>query len=191
MKRSSNPSSVLSKEQMAVSLATLMKTYPYADITVSQITSEARLSRATFYRNFKSRDEVLSYYIYMISKDFFVYIAKKEEIVLEDNLLFLLKHSQKHSSFFLCLKENQLLYLLLKEWTRYLPLLHRQKADKIKDFPKNLSDNQLKYLLTFNVGGFFNLALNWIENGMIETPEKIIEDVHTTGIFFYPKQIFS
>lgn len=185
MKRTSNPSSILSKEQMAASLAALMNTYPYKDITISQITSEAGISRATFYRNFQTKDEVLSYSIYLISKDFFSYILKKEEIVLEDNLLFLLKHCKKHSDFFLRLRDNQLLYLLLKEWTRYLPLLHKKKDGKIKNFPKNLPEKQLRYLLTFNVGGFFNLILNWIENGMTDAPEEIIDAVKTIGMLSY------
>jgi AcrR family transcriptional regulator len=41
-----------SKQKMAVALLTVMKQYDYHEITVTQITQEAELSRKTFYRLF-------------------------------------------------------------------------------------------------------------------------------------------
>ena len=112
-------------------------------------------------------------------------MLKEEEIVLENNLLFLLNLCRQHSGFFLLLKENQLLYLLLKEWTRYLPVLQGRTNGKIKNYSENISKEQLKYLLIFNVGGFFNLVLTWIEEGMVEEPEDMVQALKELGVFSY------
>ena len=39
----------------------VMNTYDYKEITVTQITQEARISRKTFYRHFRDKDEVLKH----------------------------------------------------------------------------------------------------------------------------------
>lgn len=47
------------KERMADALLDLLVQKPYADISVSEITDRADVGRATYYRHFASKDEVL------------------------------------------------------------------------------------------------------------------------------------
>ena len=50
-----------SKEAIALALLKVMKIYDYKEITVTQITQEAGVSRKTFYRHFSDKDEVLKH----------------------------------------------------------------------------------------------------------------------------------
>lgn len=51
-----------SKEAIALALLKVMKIYDYKEITVTQITQEAGVSRKTFYRHFSDKDEVLKHF---------------------------------------------------------------------------------------------------------------------------------
>lgn len=47
-----------SKQRMVQALLTIMGQYDYREITVTQITQEAQLSRKTFYRLFSDKDDM-------------------------------------------------------------------------------------------------------------------------------------
>ncbi|MCI1674974.1 MAG: TetR/AcrR family transcriptional regulator [Ancrocorticia sp.] len=49
------------KERMANALFELLREKPYAEISVSEITDRADVGRATYYRHFGSKDDVLMY----------------------------------------------------------------------------------------------------------------------------------
>ena len=50
-----------SKKKIAEAMLSVMNIYDYKEITVTQITQEARISRKTFYRHFRDKDEVLKH----------------------------------------------------------------------------------------------------------------------------------
>ena len=54
----------LSKEYIADALISLMKKKDYSSITNKDITDRAGLSHVTIYRNFKNKNEIISYYLY-------------------------------------------------------------------------------------------------------------------------------
>lgn len=71
MKISNNPSSIKSKAEITSALLKLMKEYPYSEITVKQIILETNVVRKTFYRNFNSKNDVLTSYIDQITKNYY------------------------------------------------------------------------------------------------------------------------
>ena len=52
------------KEAIAIALVQLMKRKNFEDISVSEIVKIAGVGRSSFYRNFESKKDVLSYYIH-------------------------------------------------------------------------------------------------------------------------------
>ena len=58
-----NPMAVRSKNALASSLLELMMRRHYSDISISDITEYAGLSRQTFYTNFQKKDDILIYLI--------------------------------------------------------------------------------------------------------------------------------
>ena len=47
--------------------------------------------------------------------------------------------------------------------------------DKIKNFPQTSNDKALEYLLTFNVGGTFNIILKWINESFTISPDSLAD----------------
>ena len=60
MKKEQNNSFV--KEQITHALLSLMKHHPFEDITITEIVKNALVSRASFYRNFINKEDILKLY---------------------------------------------------------------------------------------------------------------------------------
>lgn len=58
-----NPMSIRSKNALSEALLKLMMFTPLKDITISDITHRARLSRQTFYTNFSKKEDILKYLV--------------------------------------------------------------------------------------------------------------------------------
>lgn len=58
-----NPMSIRSKNALSEALLKLMLYTPLQDITISDITYKARLSRQTFYTNFSKKEDILKYLV--------------------------------------------------------------------------------------------------------------------------------
>ena len=53
----------LARERIVEALTALMSEQDYADITITEITRKAGVSRMTYYRNYSSKDDILKKYI--------------------------------------------------------------------------------------------------------------------------------
>lgn len=52
-----------SKRFLLTALLQLLETKPYAEVSISEITERAGVSRQTFYRNFKTKDELITHHL--------------------------------------------------------------------------------------------------------------------------------
>ena len=62
MNRTNGKIAEQSKEKISKALLSIMEQYDFQEITITQISQEARLSRKTFYRLFSTKTDVLNYY---------------------------------------------------------------------------------------------------------------------------------
>lgn len=62
-----NKSNQLSREYLLKAFVSLMQTEPYSDINITDITTAAGVSRMAYYRNYASKEEILTLYLDEIS----------------------------------------------------------------------------------------------------------------------------
>lgn len=164
-----------SRQKLTQGILELMKTYPYADITVTQISQEAELSRKTFYRLYKSKDEILLGYIDSLINKFFKEIRANELHHYWDIVLLYFDFWKKHSEFLLLLKQNELLYLLMqKSYDAAFSIVSITKPYR----PTVQEDSCLTYGMSFSVGGVSYMLMKWIEYGMVIEPKIIVDYLH-------------
>lgn len=173
MKFSNNPSALYSKDMLADSLIKLMNTHKYSEITIKQIVENAQLARRTYYRHFDSKEEILQYYILRLIREYEERILEYEQLTFKEFFIVFFNLCIHHKAFLLNLNDNNLLHLLLTECTSTLSQLYVQIADKIIDFPFTPDPQTLDYLITFNTGGALNIAIKWINNGMIHPIDEL------------------
>jgi AcrR family transcriptional regulator len=148
------------KTYIAESLLLLMKKKLYAAITIGEITSKAGVNRSTYYRNFKSKEDIVKFYynkiLFRHRKDA---IGKNE--TLKNHFLKMLNHYLKYKEELLLLHKNGLSHLLL---------------DALNDFYTAVADDcsfEKRYRIYWHTGAVYNSFLLWFSDDMNASPEKM------------------
>lgn len=102
-------------------LLSLMKKYPYNEITITQICQEAKVVRQTFYRNFEAKSDILELYIDNIFKDF---VSNRLSIKgdMYKQLLNFFQYINNYKNFLILLEKNNLFHLLDSGITKNIPI---------------------------------------------------------------------
>lgn len=169
MTESTNPSAIRSQTEITEALLTLMRKYPYNEITVKQVILEAKLARKTFYRNFDSKDDVLLSMIRAILLEYFDIVNNAKSDVLTTIFAF----ARKHSKLLLLLDKNDMLYILLKYMNGYAPYFAARQNKQLNPFSKLFDGLDSDYLIAMNMGAVWNIISLWIHRGMTDDPDMI------------------
>lgn len=167
-----NPIAVRSRKWIIESLLTLMKEKPYADITISEITQRADLVRRTFYRNFNSKEDILTAYFQSMIQDYLHELPEEGDASPYTLALLYFRFWKNHVDFIGSLQRNNLFHVLLKEIDDFVPGLNRKyKKNIIRDF----SETYFEYYTTFIAAGLWHMLERWVAKDMLETPEEMAE----------------
>lgn len=176
IKKSSNQDK--QKEQsmqwLAQAFLALLENNSFSEITISEICIQADLSRRTFYRHFKSKEELLCYQIELLCFKYNDFFKNEIDRRLPNVTRIFFGFWQEHKDFLLMLKKNHLESLLFDTFSKLLPAIYQ--ADDIKPLstPNMLSRY---YISIFCSGGYALLLINWLEHECVETPEFMSETI--------------
>lgn len=150
------------KHCLASALFELLEKKEYDEISIQDIVDKAGFSRMGYYRNFKSIDEVLDYYLKEITSHFF----KTSGIIKKGNSV-----EQFASILFhhLCSEETKNLFILLNK--RRLQLhFYRYFAISYSEMDYETDP----YLYSFLGSGYFGIFYKWISTGCKESEEELV-----------------
>lgn len=152
-------------------LLQLMHTKDYNDISITDITKRAGVSRMSYYRNYKSKDDILLDYMYRILKE---YVEDLQDPSFSSNfqtyehILHSLKYLQKYKDYVLCLTQSNRSQILLYGLDLYmLEVTQSQNASDLK-----------KYDLYYYSGALYNIFMHWVQEGMKENAEVIASIIY-------------
>ena len=149
-----------SKKKIAEAMLSVMNIYDYKEITVTQITQEARISRKTFYRHFRDKDEVLKHLFDSLYQECLSSIIKSGIHNYWDVVQCFFDFWEKHAEALNLMKRSNL-----------LPQLFEESYDRSFEVFRSVrtSDHygeQLPYILAYSIGGMNSMLIKWIEGGM-------------------------
>lgn len=166
------------KECMFIAFMELLNEKSLDEITITEITSRAGVSRMTFYRNYNSKEEIV--------RDYFA--EKKEEFhagavlssinnghITYQNVEYCFTYLLNYGNEIKLLLRANMGNIVLDTITNYL----------LEFFLTNHCDSQRKYLLHSYAGSIYNTFVVWLLNGVKEPPEQIahlIYDIYGTRI---------
>ena len=141
----------------------LLATKKYDDISVCDITEKAGVSRMSFYRNFKSKDDLLYQGIDVIFKN-----LRQDFLKSENKSIYTI---------------SKLIFEKFKDYKYQLSSIAGHKvAQTITDaVPEKLKENTAtdymnktsKYVPVFYYGALTTVLFNWLKNGTEESPEEM------------------
>lgn len=183
MYETENPIALQSKRWLVSSSLCLMEKKSFSKITVSEIAEQAQLDRRTFYRNFSSKEDVLSFYIRGLSDEFVVALLNENTLTIPTILRIFFEMAEKYKSFLLNLKKENLLMFLLGSFNDLLPSIHALIEPK---FQGNFEAENIEYVFAFNTGGFWNILVKWIDGDFNHSPADMARIVHNLMTKTFP-----
>lgn len=152
-----------SKQKMVQALLAVMKQYDYKEITVTQITQEAQLSRKTFYRLFTNKDDILLLFFDGLFQECFAQIKAREIQSYWDVVQVFFDFWEERKELLSLLQKNNLPAFVFEHSYQYSIQVFEFVRSKESAASFSVS---LPYMLAYSVGGMHSMLLKWVEKGM-------------------------
>lgn len=150
------------KKQITNALLALLKEKELNDISISEITRSAQVSRISFYRNYADKETIIKEYMQLTLNEWNNNHPKGSEQTEDDILGDIFAYITEHQDFYLLLRDRGLFYFL---------------KDIIMDAlgPKEEYPNFGAYTAAFIANGIYGWIEEWILRGMQESGEEMTE----------------
>ena len=168
---SKNPSKEFTKNCIMDTLLQLMHTKEYEQISISELTQKAGVSRMSYYRNYNCKDSILIDYMHRILKEYAEELkgpSFRSDFQTYDHILRSLKYLEKYKDYVLCLKKANRSEILLQGLDLYMLYV-----------TESLEKSALeKYDLYYYSGALYNIFMHWIEDDMKEDIQVIASIIY-------------
>lgn len=155
-------------ELIAAAFMELMLEKPYMEITVTDIITRAGVARASFYRNYNSTSDILEHAIDRVVADFnetvLPIMAGDDERAWRDLLFrYIYQFCEQHRRLASSRPDN-------------IPILFTIMNGRIRELESQRATSTIeeKYRITARVGAISNILRIWMDDGMKESPEEIV-----------------
>ena len=159
------------KKRIMESLFELLVNKDYNDITISRIVDKAELGRRTFYRYFKSKDEVIEYSAKLLMNEFAHTIMYNHAETQEGIIFSYFEFWENYIDVLLLLNKAHLLYFIEDN---LLPLIY-EVAIKTGHISNDIGEEKAieayekyKYAFSIKLGGIWKATIIW----SLENPRK-------------------
>ena len=153
-------------------LIQLMHTKDYNDITITDITKRAGVSRMSYYRNYKSKDDILLDYMYRILKEYVEDLkdpAFSSNFQTYEHILSSMKYLQKYKDYVLCITQANRSQILLYGLDLYmLEVTQTQNTSSLE-----------RYELYYYSGALYNIFMHWLQEDMKKTQRSSLRSFIT------------
>lgn len=159
--------SALTQESLIGALARLLKEKSIEDISVSELTKVAGISRMTFYRHYRNIIDVFDIEVANVLAEFQATITYHDnnQYILEMVLFF-----QQHSDFVkLLLRAHQ------EELLRSNIATVMGQLSVGKELLQHFSPREIRYYVAYHTAGLMNVIINWINDDQPETPAQLAQ----------------
>ncbi|MCD8085696.1 MAG: TetR/AcrR family transcriptional regulator [Clostridiales bacterium] len=157
------------KTQITKAMLELLEQYEFEEISISQVTALAQVSRNSFYRNYKSREDILLKYIRRLFLDWDAEYQKKGQGSNVNLYGSLFRHLSDNKDFYLLLKKRNLFHL-------FFSVLLEQSG------PKSEYDNIWAYITAFITYGTYGWIEEWVARGMQESGDEMAAFLASHGM---------
>ena len=158
---SSKEANEICRECIQTALIRLMKTKELKDITITELTRLAGVSRTTYYRNYYDKEDVLQDLFKGLMQEITAEILAAKTVY--GTALAVFNGIQKNADVYSLLMKADYAELMLREVTRIA------SADTPADAPLE----QMR--IVFLTGALFNMVRVWMDTGMHLTPEQMAD----------------
>lgn len=162
------------KKWLLDTLLDLLQEKEYSDISITELTEKADIARRTFYRNYRSMDDILLANMDDVLDNFFIEIQHDIETETDPYWEFevnqLINMLQQNAALFKALQKAGLIREVLDKFAENSIMIHK-KAHNLREL-----DAKHQNLVFYHAGGVYMVLYKWLENDM-KTPTNVLTDL--------------
>ena len=167
MNKKQDNTSTFFKECIAQALIILLQEKELSNISITELTRIAGVSRMAFYRNFSSKEDVLYSY-------FDIILQRYDETEKDfphgtyydmEHLIHYFSYVLKYKDFLYAITMHSYGYIFSESMTNYI----------IKKWLTDKDDRGQLYKLYAFAGSLYNLYVGWVNNNFQESPEEMAQ----------------
>lgn len=156
----------LVKDKLLYALIDLANKKDWSRVSITELIEKAGVARVSFYRNFNSVEEIVDYGVSGMAEAYHENKPSHEEPQSENLLLYKFSFYKEHAKLILTFHHAKLSRTLLDVITDC----------QIEEAGTMSFKSIRRYELYYFSGAFYNVMLNWLENGMKESPQQMTEE---------------
>lgn len=147
----------------------LLAQKPIEDISISELVDTAGVGRASFYRNYERKEDILKAYLDTLFREWTDEFDKNSEVLLSEHIRTMIAHFEKHRAFYQLLNERGLTYLLKNVIIGICG-------------PKPEYEKTQAYAAAFVAYTLYGWIDVWFQRGMVESADEIAELFKMQGL---------
>ncbi|EHJ56039.1 transcriptional regulator, TetR family [Streptococcus urinalis 2285-97] len=165
-------------KNLELTLANLLETCSFDDITTTQLAEAADISRSGFYTHYKDKYEMIDIYQNKLFSQL-EYIFDKHNDNTKGAALEIFEFLYREPLFAALLSQNgtrEIQEYIKNKFKRLLVKdinLGVSKDIQYRFEVRNLSESEMQYAITYLVNALFGVCQMWIERGKKESPEQV------------------
>lgn len=161
-----------SKRKLINALFTVMQQYDFKEITITQLTQEAHLSRKTFYRLFSDKEDLLHYYFQQIIQECISEIKARQIHNYWSTVQLYFDFWEEKQELLILLKKHNLLLFLTQDIYEhsYEIFAYVRSQEVMEEFMPTLP-----YMLAYTIGGVHTMLVKWIEDDMKVPSRQLLQ----------------
>ena len=163
-----NDINTLTKECIVTALLRLMQTKSYDSISITDITNLAGVSRMAYYRNYKSKDDILINHLTDMEELLLSEIGGEKAETFRGAIGYVSGFFQENADVIKAVYDAGLAHLLTK-----------MLEERIYSyFPIAAAANEGRYAVHYYVGAILSVFKLWFDNGMVESVDEISDIIY-------------
>lgn len=152
------------RECLYTALMELMNKKPIEKIGIGELCSKAGVSRMTYYRNYRSKEDILAQHLTECYDRFVNSLRNEENLNLDKICLEYFTFVKEEMDFFIRLVNSRLGLIFVEELGKYMGTVMEVFLPEVK-LPY--------YINSYIAGGFSKMSIDWITNGMDVPVERM------------------
>lgn len=156
-------------EQLTNAFLELLTQSPIEDISISELTKKAEVGRASFYRNFSKKEDILTLHINKLFSEWTSVWETNSDAALSEHVRTMISHFEEHRFFYSLLNSQGLTYILKD----IIIAIYGPKPDH---------DMLTAYSSSFSAYTLYGWIDTWFQRGMSETSEELYNLFKTQGL---------
>jgi AcrR family transcriptional regulator len=148
----------------------LMEKKNFNEISITELTKKAGVSRMAYYRNYNIKEDIIVQYLDELFEEYLNARLSYEKIYIYQNVCLYFAYFRRHEKLILNLINSNLTHLILERYDKYLHVIFENMP-----LSQAASPEQDNYIIGYIAGGLYKVLIEWVKNGLKESDEEMAE----------------